>query len=422
MHRNNPHIIQTQRIEVLAPSKEEAVRLQQELTEIYYQTIVPRLDKLFSTWAGPDEHLRFDRIEIEWNVESVAQLIRLFSEQFVQRLEEKHKQLQLAPNKGVTQNPEIQKKQSGVIAVRETFFHFLLTGHLPWWANTTGARGIEWTESLLACMDENPAAFFGELKSVMAKHPSALNRLVHQLPNSLLDKLLDSMSDVTPTTGMQPAKDKSTDFPISPIQPPSKETYTNRFIHKFGLEHGDTPLSASKPAKTALPDDDARYLQLAGLVLLHPFLPAFFQALNLLDASGKQFRDSAAQERAIHLLYYLGAGATEPPEYELELPKLLCGLPLEEPVARYINLTEQETTEANTLLQSVITHWQVLKNTSPAGLREAFLQRDGKLSRMENGWKLLVERKAQDVLLGRLPWGIGVVKLPWMGEMVWVEW
>ncbi|WP_373396428.1 contractile injection system tape measure protein [Algoriphagus halophilus] len=63
-----------------------------------------------------------------------------------------------------------------------------------------------------------------------------------------------------------------------------------------------------------------------------------------------------------------------------------------------------------------------MKNTSVDGLRETFLQRDGKISRVENGWKLKVERKTVDIQMNKLPWGIGMIKLPWMNEMMFVDW
>jgi hypothetical protein len=50
------------------------------------------------------------------------------------------------------------------------------------------------------------------------------------------------------------------------------------------------------------------------------------------------------------------------------------------------------------------------------------LQRAGKLSRVDDGWLLQIEQKGVDVLLSYLPWGIGLIKLPWMTELLYVEW
>jgi hypothetical protein len=162
------------------------------------------------------------------------------------------------------------------------------------------------------------------------------------------------------------------------------------------------------------------YLPQAGLVLLHPFLPIYLGDVGLL--AGEAFRDEAAQQLAIYLLHYLATGQTTAPEPELVLPKLLCGWPLNDPVEADLELPEAALAEGEHLLQTVIGYWEALKNTSPDGLREGFLQREGKLTRTENGWKLLVERQSIDVLLGRLPWGVSLVVLPWMDGLLTVEW
>jgi len=138
--------------------------------------------------------------------------------------------------------------------------------------------------------------------------------------------------------------------------------------------------------------------------------------------AGDRFLDADGQQRAIHLLYYLATGQTQPPEYELVLPKLLCGWPLNDPVISP-RLPQAALDEAEQLLQTVINYWDVLKSTSPDGLREGFLQREGKLTRTgEQAWKLQVEQRAMDILLSRLPWGVSMVKLPWMDELLTVEW
>jgi hypothetical protein len=163
------------------------------------------------------------------------------------------------------------------------------------------------------------------------------------------------------------------------------------------------------------------YVTQAGLVLLHPFLPLYLEAVGLW--SGESFRDESAQQMAIYLLYYLATKQTDAPEYELVLPKLLCGWSLNKPVVRGLDLPEAAVREGEHLLETAIAYWEALKNTSPDGLREGFLQREGKLTRSGDGnWKLQVEQQGIDILLSRLPWGLSMVTLPWMDELLIVEW
>ena len=74
------------------------------------------------------------------------------------------------------------------------------------------------------------------------------------------------------------------------------------------------------------------------------------------------------------------------------------------------------------MLGSVIEHWVILKNTSIEGLRESFLQRNGKLTFANNEWLLQVEQKPYDMLLQSLPWNIGIIKLAWMRNILKTEW
>ncbi|RYY57277.1 MAG: hypothetical protein EOO09_03305 [Chitinophagaceae bacterium] len=162
------------------------------------------------------------------------------------------------------------------------------------------------------------------------------------------------------------------------------------------------------------------YVTFAGLVLLHPFLNSFFKRLELVrDGS---FISTYTHQKALHLLFYLGTGNTGADEYELAVPKVLCAYPMDEPVVKDMDLSEAEKAECMDMLQAVIEQWTILKSTSPAGLQEGFLKRDGRLSVKDGRTSLLVERGSIDMLLDHLPWNLGIIKLPWMVHMLNVDW
>lgn len=168
------------------------------------------------------------------------------------------------------------------------------------------------------------------------------------------------------------------------------------------------------------PEGSTWYVNHAGIVLLHTFLKPYFKNCKLLD--NDDFVSESARHRAVHLLQYLATGEIGLPEYDLVLPKFLCGVPFGEPIIREIILTEEEKSESLDLLNSAIKHWGKLGKSSPEGLREGFLQRDGKLEKRRQGWYLTVDQKSIDILLDFLPWNLRIVKLPWMPEMLRVEW
>ena len=182
--------------------------------------------------------------------------------------------------------------------------------------------------------------------------------------------------------------------------------------------HEDLP-PEEENSREALQADDI-YIQNAGLVIVWPFFKELFEALGLTEAH--QFTEEATQYRAIQLLQYLAGGEEGCEEYLLGLNKLLCGLALHEPVPRQISLSEKEKESAEELIKAAINHWPMMKNTSVEGFRQAFLLRDGKLSRNTDGWLLQAEQKSYDMIMDKIPWSIGLVKLPWMPEALFVEW
>jgi hypothetical protein len=126
--------------------------------------------------------------------------------------------------------------------------------------------------------------------------------------------------------------------------------------------------------------------------------------------------------KAVFILHYLATGETVAAEHELLICKLLCGYPLDEPLPAEIIFTEAELQEATDMLTALIQQWDKLKNTSVAGLREGFLQRPGKLFIKNDSPYVQVESHAIDVLLDYLPWNLSMIKLPWLKEILRVEW
>ncbi|HCY41490.1 MAG TPA: hypothetical protein DHV48_09070 [Prolixibacteraceae bacterium] len=161
------------------------------------------------------------------------------------------------------------------------------------------------------------------------------------------------------------------------------------------------------------------YVQNAGLILAHPFIQNLFTQTNCLV---EKMILHEKKSLAVHLLHYLATGEEQEFECKLGFEKYLCGIAPEFMVDRKIKLTDQEKTECNDLLKSMIGHWTALKNSSPDTLRQMFLQRNGKLDLEQSPHKLYLERMAQDILLEKLPWNISVVKLPWMEDLLFIEW
>jgi hypothetical protein len=177
----------------------------------------------------------------------------------------------------------------------------------------------------------------------------------------------------------------------------------------------ETLFDAQAPAEV-----DIHYVANGGLVLLHPFFAPLFQKLALLGASRRLVETSVP--RAVHLLQFLVTGRLDHAEHELVLAKLLCGVDARIAVPREVGFAPHELVECESLLNAAIAHWAALGTTSPDGLREGFLLRPARLAREGVAFLLQVERRAHDVLLGRIPWSFGMIRLSWMKAPLRVVW
>lgn len=162
------------------------------------------------------------------------------------------------------------------------------------------------------------------------------------------------------------------------------------------------------------------FINNAGLTILHPFLTTFFEELGLTKEDN--FLSKEHHQRAVCLCQYLATGNDKIQEHEMILPKILCGWPLLDFVDTAIDISDQEKESSDKLLKAVIQHWSALKNTSIEGLREGFLLREGKITKKEEQFSLYISQKTIDMLLNKLPWGISYIKLPWMKNILSVQW
>ncbi len=202
---------------------------------------------------------------------------------------------------------------------------------------------------------------------------------------------------------------------------PSLKPLINEIISQQGPVNPDEQIEIVREAqvKDAI-RDEGEFVELAGLVLLHPFLKQFFTTLKLINKDG--FISERCRLKALYLLYFLATGEKEAPEEMLVIPKLLCDFPIDTPVKREFLLTKKEVAECSALLHALIAQWSIIGNSSEEGLRESFLRRNGKIFHRNDSLYIQVEAKAYDMLLDHLPWNLSLIKLPWREELIRVEW
>ena len=207
---------------------------------------------------------------------------------------------------------------------------------------------------------------------------------------------------------------------------PSNRDMAHRLIKLLAEEGAAIPVPDTSTARDASElDHDAApleniYIANAGAVLIAPYLPRLFERLGLTEEG--QFKDRNAAERGVHCVQFLVNESTSSPEYQLVLNKLLCGVRPGRPIRRGIELAADEKKQLEGLLRAIIENWTALGNTSIAGLRESFLQRNGRLQLENDAWRLSVEARPFDMLLDQLPWSFSTIKFAWMDRVIYVEW
>jgi len=158
----------------------------------------------------------------------------------------------------------------------------------------------------------------------------------------------------------------------------------------------------------------------AGLILFHPFLVAFLEHVGLMV--DRKFPDPKNARRAVLLLQYLASGSEQFPEPDLLLNKILCGLPVQEPVSLQLVPTSDEIRITEELFEVLAERWPQIGHASAEEIRNAFIIGKGILGFTEDGWKLRVEKRSHDILLETLPWSFSIIKTPMMDKKLMVEW
>lgn len=453
------HLVNQLRIEIHCPSEDQALQLRHSFGLVLQQQIEVVIDRVCSRYISDDEWIRLDKLELDLGTFSSYTFYQSFAEVFSGKFEAALVQKIASISPG-------ERKESIQRSQLELLQYFLLSGTMPWWADE---QGLDINAITVEQLQQHPEQLRSFLlrnrlnenlwrRIVLQLHADTRAEIIAALPVLLeivqvyqtwIDMIVKR--NIVSAWNPERAAIQLTDMVLEHAPAISTATsvrevqrifekYIGRIFSNASLKElhdiatampvivDECGPAAGNPADTGrdLPEADTvpvaeKYIsKYAGAVLLAQFLRPFFQKLNLLD--GIAWKSKAAQYKGVQLIRFLCTGEQYTPEYSLVLEKLLCGIPIDEPVPLDASLQQDELDEAQVLLQAIIEHWQALRNTSVDGLRNSFLMRDGSLSRNDAHWLLQVERKTMDVLLEKLPWGYTTITLPWNNYLIYVEW
>jgi hypothetical protein len=478
------HVIRRELIKAAVEGAEaDGLALHHRLAALCNDWLAPALEEALSRVTPPGENWILERLEVDAGSFTPNLLERDFVHAVAAAVERQIRERAVA--QGITrrgaaaredETPAAREAVGGILrlsgaqSIEDALAHFLATGVLPWWFTLPAGETLEYAVTAALFPDgSSPYPSARLIQAVVA--PVARTRLVRQFSARFVQMLLERLSPGAATTT------RPIDMEIARLTPQlearrvlserlwsaalalaaartavTMERLIAQWAHSFspddeperslilriaqlfdaplwGDPEEEWPRRVGAEKRAAAPDqargassrqlglDEGLFVTCAGIVLLHPFLATLFERLGV-AAEGALLRP----DRALGILHFLATGERRAPEHAIVLAKLLCGLPVEEPCGGPFDLADDEIAEANALLDAVIGHWEALGGASPDALRGTFLTRPGKLSRRGEDGLLQVEPQSFDLLLDRLPWGIGAVRLPWMRRMLWVEW
>ena len=482
--KNSNHIIEKVLVEVNTSRLETAHSIRNTIDVFLKNELFPKLEVLFDEYKFHDEIIRFDELTLDLSVPKGNDFSQLTDEIYRQLKEKIDRQMPFKKELKInyTESYETEKQNirriSGEQNSGDVFLFFLENGYLPWYGKEEQIDSFTLPENWEKNLDNKE--FFRKLDQILGRSETAADRFILQFPDEtvtayLRRKNLRIHAETSAILKVSQNLDKNgrrvflkllirlahDDFPgVSKIfdrlifgvmmeekrllkKPgvPGIEELKRLFecilpgnalqysvLEKIDRLIEGEPLipnemhqpQETKPEPFFEKEDNQIGVQDAGLILLHPFLKQFFTTTGIIGKQGILTHENF--DLAVQSLHFLATGNENAFEGNLVFEKFLCGVPLKMPIQKQSLLTDLIKNEANELLIEVVRHWPALKNTSADGLRQMFIQRDGKLFQEDDRYKLIVERKAQDVLLESLSWSIAVIKLPWISNLLFTEW
>lgn len=463
------HRIRRQYWSVKTDKAEHAFQLRKKLRDEWESLLLPVFEKAFNEIAGGDEILQIKKLSIRLTQEMIknpsAELESTIYRQLMDQLSV-YSLHQWQPSEPA----KISRQQYQL----DVLIHYLLTGNLPWDVTHLPAEAIRKSFQEIAgreaeriavhLIDKQPGTpVFYRLLQLLHQQPEIMARCLQPLfPVEQLKDISTWINAIIQPTDHLPSL-HATITQVAELLVSLNESRAGKIGVNKGLslhlnfqnepgndisERKEYPKEQDKsrgsvlnpandqtgnseppPSKSLNPDPVASESDIlngmvmpnAGLILIHPFLPALFEALGLFTKDNNI--PASHLPKAAAILYYLANGEDDPFEFELGLIKVLIGLhPMDAlPVSSGL-ISGEEKEECVNMLKSAISHWKALGNTSVAGIQQSFLSRRGLLTGGDEHWSLTLETKAYDLLLEQLPWSISIIKHPWMLKPIYTEW
>jgi hypothetical protein len=175
------HRIMRQVLEIRGCPSAHAWRVQSEIQRIYYQRIVPLIERAFASVSSPDRILRIDALEIDLGEVELDELEHALSKKF-----EAVFARELTAAVSQAQRASGTANDVTLASQLELFSYYVQTGAVPWWAELARRSLLE--ENLEFLIQQAPGALTQAMQELWNQE-QALRRIVLSYPDHLLDDL-----------------------------------------------------------------------------------------------------------------------------------------------------------------------------------------------------------------------------------------
>ncbi len=188
------HLIQRQILEIQMADKQTAFSEQEAIRQIYWDRIVPDLDKAFSKVVPKDVLLRIGRLEIDLGEIPKDRIREVFKTKILEKLNDAFSKATWEKQSRNTLSPTIENLSapslhlvSGQFSNFQLLIFFLKKGISPWWTRSSDAFLPD--ELMLKVLKNESPKLMHFLKTVESSYLS--QRLVKQFSEKILINILE---------------------------------------------------------------------------------------------------------------------------------------------------------------------------------------------------------------------------------------
>lgn len=167
------HIIRRQILEIRGVREADARQLQKEISELFWEKILPLLDQYLSEHSPGDITHRIDRLELNIGTVFRHNLEKDFIEKLTRQLEIYFQPQQSSGSNFKAEKEEVPAEKSHL----ETFSFFIENGNLPWWVDFKDKDPVKESLEFLIRKEESALR---HLMYKWVRQPDALKRIVIQ--------------------------------------------------------------------------------------------------------------------------------------------------------------------------------------------------------------------------------------------------